>query len=478
MHSEVGRRESLSMEGAIAIRSEIRTCLQQKGYTLRSFADLSGVTVSYLSTLLNVDKIKPISVRYIDVIASALGQPEGWLYELYVEECFVTGSPHRSRIKPFLLRCVEIGLTDCIIVVLSRMLEDLNQLELVFEIAEELHNADKPKEAVPFYECIVENEKYQHSERLAISHYRLFRAALGQNLEKNREAAIRFAPFRNRLPVNYQLDGYYKLTGTSFNQHKWDEVEVYADEFQIVVKAACNDKIRRLESKKKAEPLVTDHPFVFYYGYSYLMKSLALQKQKKYKEAKAYIYKYNDLSWMKGMDKKNQKQVEQFKLWAEGNMYTLDILTNKRSVIPRYIQYLKEHPDEILAGLLTILESANNYDFFVDELLEEFREQISKFNKLSDKTHRTYYFSFLHELAIYNFKNERMHQGLNCTLHSLRLAIIMNNDSDFKQCVTMFELNKKFATAEQKNEYESIIKEEGNDEKFSNCSSRSGFWVN
>ncbi len=393
MHFEVGRRESLSMEGAIAIRSEIRTCLQQKGYTLRSFADLSGVTVSYLSTLLNVEKIKPISVRYIDVMASTLGQPEGWLYELYVEECFVTGSPHRSRIKPFLLRCVEIGRKDCIAVVLSRMLEDLNQLELVFEIAEEIHNADKPKEAIPFYECIVENEKYQHSERLAISHYRLFRAALGQNLEQNREAAIRFAPFRNRLPVNYQLDGYYKLTGTSFNQHKWDEVEVYADEFQIVVKAAYNDKIRRLESKKKAEPLVTDHPFVFYYGYSYLSKSTALQKKGEYEEAKKYISAYADLSWMQGLNADDRKQIEQFKLWAVGNRYTLDLLSGNMAVIPGYIKYLKEHPDEILAGLLTILESANKYGFLVDETLEEFREHTLGFDQRNDMTHRTYLFS-------------------------------------------------------------------------------------
>lgn len=420
------------MEGVIAIRLEIRKSLQERKCTIRSFARLSGITASYLSQLLNIERIKPISVRYMDVIAKTLDQPEGWLYELYVDECFVTGNPHRSRVKPFLLRCVELGKIDNLKSVLSRMLEDLSEIELVFEIAEELHGNGKQKEAVPFYECVVENEKYQHSERLAISHYRLFRAALGDDLEKNREAAIRFAPFRDRLPINYQLDGYYKLTGTSFNLHKWEEVETYVDEFRVVVKAIYNEKVRRLESKKKCEPLVTEHPFVFYYGYTYLMKSIAFQKREQYEEAKKYISYYADLSWMQGLDEENLKQVQQFKLWAEGNNFTVDLLMGNKGVIPKYVQYLKEHPKEILAGLLTLLESANKHEFSIDEILEDFREQISEWDGRNDMTHRTYCFSFLHELAIYNFKHLRIHQGLNCTLQCLNLSLNMNNGGTSK----------------------------------------------
>ncbi len=62
-------------------------------------------------------------------------------------------------------------------------------------------------------------------------------------------------------------------------------------------------------------------------------------------------------------------------------------------------------------------------------------------------------------------------------MHSLILSIIMNNDSDFKQSVTMFEFYKESASPEQKKEYEKIVKEEWNREKVSNYSSHSGFWT-
>jgi hypothetical protein len=123
----------------------------------------------------------------MDLITKALGYPEGWLYELYIDECFYEGKGHWKRIKPFLLRCVELGREDCIQKVLSRLTEDLSYVPTIFELAEELHEAGKKKEFIPFYECVIENERYRYSERLAISQYKRFKACTMSDLEKSLE---------------------------------------------------------------------------------------------------------------------------------------------------------------------------------------------------------------------------------------------------------------------------------------------------
>lgn len=141
------------MEHAPTIRSTIETELKQRGYTFSSFSKISGINRGTFSTMLNSNPPKPISVRQMDLITKALGYPEGWLYELYIDECFHEGKGHWKRIKPFLLRCVELGRKECIQKVLSRLTEDLSYVSTVFEFAEELHKGGR-KRKLPLFTSV------------------------------------------------------------------------------------------------------------------------------------------------------------------------------------------------------------------------------------------------------------------------------------------------------------------------------------
>ncbi|MDT2288008.1 hypothetical protein P7H17_20800 [Paenibacillus larvae] len=55
------------------------------------------------------------------------------------------------------------------------------------------------EESLLFYEEVIEEEKFNHSERLAISHYRVFRASIGSDADENFKAVIRFEGFRKNL---------------------------------------------------------------------------------------------------------------------------------------------------------------------------------------------------------------------------------------------------------------------------------------
>ncbi|MEK4430712.1 DNA-binding protein [Paenibacillus sp. FSL M7-0802] len=451
------------MENATTIRSEIEKELKLGGYTFNSFGQATGLNRGIFSAMLNGNPPKPISVRQMDLITKAFNYPEGWLYDLYVDECFYDGRPHWKRVKPFLIRCVEVGNLRCVEKVLSRLMEDLNHIPTIFTLAEELYEEGKLKEAIPFYECVIENEKYQHSERLAISHYRIFSISVSESMERNLEAALRFVPFRNRVPLEYHLDGLLKLSNLYFNLHQWKETERYADELRALATIVCKSR----ETNKKNVTLKTERHLVVYYGQGYLIKGNALEKQEKYEEAMKYISGYADLSWFENLGEIGQKEVQKFTLWANANQLNLKILMGDTGSLPIYIQFLKNNPPEILLGLLTIVESANKHGFLIENILQQFSRELNSFNdELSMET--SYYepsFSyhtyadFCYQLTIYMFNSHSYENGIYYVLKCLRKCLQINNKEKFMICTAIFGKFRAQATKDQISEYESIMEE-------------------
>ncbi|MET3210927.1 UNVERIFIED_CONTAM: transcriptional regulator with XRE-family HTH domain [Paenibacillus sp. PvR008] len=362
------------MEHTPTIRSKIETELKQRGYSFSSFSKISGINRGTFSTMLNSNPPKPISVRQMDLITKALGYPEGWLYELYIDECFYEGKGHWKRIKPFLLRCVELGRQDFIQKVLSRLTEDLSYVPTIFELAEELHKAGKEKGTVPFYECVVENEKYYHSERLAISQYRLFCYSLNNDLENNRQQATKFAPYRKNLPENYQLDALLKLANVYYQVNDCETTIQYAKELEVISTNIYHQQIHAKLKKREVKPLNTERHLIAYYGQAYLMQGNAREKQGLYEEAMEFIPYYADLTGFEGLDEIGILEARRFEMWAEANRLNLEILMGNMTSLPVYVELIKSNPEEILLGLLTIMESANIYNHTIDDILILFAE--------------------------------------------------------------------------------------------------------
>ncbi|MEW4372024.1 DNA-binding protein [Paenibacillus kandeliae] len=448
------------------IRLEIEKGIRQKGHSLSSFGKLAGINRGIISGILNGNPPKSISIRQLDLMAEALGHEEGWMYEYYVDECFINEKADWRRIKAFLMRCTEIGRYDCIQAVLDRLMEDLSNTVSVFGLAEELYEDGKVKESIPFYECVIENEKHQHSERLAIAHYRVFRASIGENTEQNFRAAVRFEPFRDRLPEHFMLDGLLALANLYYVLENWYYLERYGDELNIISQAIYTERQKKFKETGFYEPLQAERRLVVYYGQSYVIKSIALEYLGRYEEAKDYVTKYADLSWFEELDEVGLKEVAKFKSFATANMNNLNLLLGDTSKLDAYVSFLLDNPNEILPSLCVILQAANENNFSIDNILDKLYSKISldqDYYEVTASLNR--YIDLYYQLAIYHYKKSSYGEAIDNTIESLRLSIKISNKSKILDRILIFEQLRKFATDEHLNHYNTIIEEATANEK-------------
>lgn len=440
-----------------SLRSEIERQIKKHGYTLRKLSEITGINQGHLSAILNRNPPRAITIRQLDALATAFGQAPGWLYDLYEEECFSEGKVSRPRLVPYLIRCAEIGRQDCIESIVPKLLENPKHVSILFSVAEQLFETGKRKEAVPFYQHVIDNEKDSHNDRFVLAHYRIFQSLQGTNAEEHWEAVIRFAPYRKRLPEQYQLDALLKLANACFMLQKWNQIETYADELRALAMAVYEDQLRKKQSNKEFEPLKTERHLVVYYGQGFLAKGVALQMQGRYEEAKTYVQGYADLGWFQLLDETGRREVEKFRIWAKANLYTLDLLTGNIDVLPEYVDFLMKYPAEIPAGLLTIMESASKYDITIDHILERFSEEIDRFKQYQDPINigRHYHFRYC---KTYEFKRGRIAKALEETLLCLSLADKMNHYQAFKRCTELFWEHRHQASKQQLSVFEEILK--------------------
>lgn len=444
------------------IRSVINHQLERKGYSLHSFSRRSGINRGTLSAILNGNPPKPISIGQLDLITEALEQPIGSYYPLYVEECIDSDHPNRRRLKAFLHRCAEIGELDCIEQVLSRLTEDLSYLPMIFDMGEELYEEGRRDAARLFYQSVCEYEKYQHSERLAISQYRLFRMNLGEDAESNLRTATWFEPYRNRLPEDLQLDGLLQLANTYYSLQKWTYVVRFAEELQTLARRIYETSWKASSAHQDRE-LRCERHLVVYFGQGYLLKGAALEHLGRYEEALKCVAEYADLSWFEGLDETGLKEVEKFKVWAKANRYNLEILNGNETILPEYIQMLKEHPHEVLPSLRIIVEAANINGFVIDDVLKVFPVNTDLYslypNHYVSAVNKDRFLDLNYQLAIYLLRKQEIEEGLEKLIYALKYAVSLNNKELFMKMIPLFEQHRSFATQEQLQQYESLMGE-------------------
>ncbi|MGQ7277406.1 DNA-binding protein [Brevibacillus thermoruber] len=444
-------------KGHRSLRSEIERHLKERGYTLSKLGELTGINPGHVSEILNSNPPRAITISQLDAMGAAFEQAPGWLYELYEEECFSEGKVSRPRVVPYLVRCAEIGRRDCIESVVSKLLENPKNVSILFSVAEQLFESGNLEKSVPFYQFVIETEKDSYAERFVLSQYRLFRALQGTDSEKTWEAVIRFDPYRKRLPENYQLDALLQLANVCYTLRRWEDVEKYADELRELAHIVYEDQLIKRKSKKSVEALHTERHLVVYYGQGYLLKGIALESQGKYEEAKRYVDAYADLTWFEIMDETGEAEVEKFRLWATANLYTLDMLTGNTDILPDYIRFLDDYPNEILPGLVTIVKSANEFDFSIDSVLEHFAASIAHFYEQQDAISTCHHMQFRYQLANYLFKKGKFTEGLEEILRCLVLSDTMMDYDSFKRCAALFWAHLSHASDQQKSTYQTVI---------------------
>lgn len=450
------------MEMTMTLRSEIERGIAGMGMNFSEFGEWSGINRGIFSAILNSNPPKPISLNQLERIGKALGHEEGWMFELYIEECFYDGRPNRRRVEPFLIRSAELDRIDCIEKVLSRLLEDLKQLEMIFEIGEALYTSGKIKESTVFYQCIVQNEKYHQSERLAVSHYRLFRAALGEDNERNLRAAIEFEPFCDKLPDHHRLDGLMKLVNVYFSMDKYLEAEKYSKElnkFSTIIYKREKEHLLKNHCKINLE---TKYPLVVYYGYGLMCMQNIMVHHSKFEEAEKYIDGYEDLSWFAGLDEAGKKEVEKFRFYAEANRLNLELLKGNYEIVSVCISFVQKNPNELLQFAFSILESANKYKYSADIIFEEFSEQIENYLTQDfehDKGIISYnlYCNICYQSAIYFSEKKDYIQMISYILKGMEMVVKISNKELLIKNISLFEKYRNEALEEQKVHYKKII---------------------
>lgn len=455
------------------IRAELEDYIKSERTTLHRFSETAGVNVGTLSGIINGNR--PIAIGQLDRITAAMGLPEGHFYDLYADECFTSTAPHWRRLRPFLIKCAELEKYDCINVVLSRLLEDLKQIAGIFETAEQMFEKGLKKAAVILYEAVIESERSSHSERLAMSYYRIFQI-FQRDSRRGFKAALQFLPYRYRLPEELALDGLLMLIQVYSFQFNWVEVENYADELS---KLAWTFYERKIWKQPDFKPL---RPLVFYYGRSFLFKSGSFEYRGMYEESKKWIAKYTDLSWFEGMDDEAREEVEQLKMFARANYICVDVKAGNHLRIPEYVSFLEAHPEEIVEGLITLAESANRHNFYIDEVFDKFANEIEKYRKFGrdnwlangasnidyskDPPYVFRYASFFQNYAIYHLRRKSYEEGINNILDSMKMSLqVSGRDLLVNTAMAIFELHRQYASEEQILEYNKLCRRVWEDEK-------------
>lgn len=446
------------MEPTTTIRSFIEDHIRKQGYTLQYFADLSGVNAGTLSAI--IKGTRPIAMAQLDLITQGMNLEPGHFYELYGAECFVESSPHWRRLEPFLQRCAELDKLDCIHRVIQQVTDDRSYISELFEMAEGMFEREQNQAALMLYECVAECEKYQHSERLALCHYRIFTLSLSQDQNQNLRAAVLFEPYINRLDEERQLDAIKDLANTYLALRYYDKLFALADELEQ------KSKVMQVYTTKKNnhDKRITAYPLFVYGVYANLLKASACEGQEKYKEALYYTEVYTDLIKNHESTEEDWIYIDKFKFWTEANTYVYQLLMGDLTVLPTYINYIEKNESEVLPAIINILEVANQLDEDIDEVLHRFGDRInSEINRLQGYTKQVesdLYITFLLKRSIYHFNRGQDSEGMKQLLACLREAVKSNKQQDIIHCVALYERYRmNISTPDYANQYKLIMME-------------------
>ncbi|MGQ8873709.1 transcriptional regulator [Paenibacillus sp. TSA_86.1] len=440
------------------IRSYIEDYLKNEGYKLQQFSEIVEINVGTLSAIIKGTRL--MSMNQLDQITSAMDLEQGYFYEMYGFECFIESAPHWRRLEPFLYRCAELGKLDIIQQVITHVTDDQSYIDELFDVAESLFNKSMNEAALILYKCVAGSEKYQHSERLALCQYRIF--LLHKTLSKydNLNAAVKFEPYIDKLNEEVQLDAIKDLANVYMTIHLWDKVDAWARELERKVEFQLEMQSRRRKNKRR----LTGYPLFTYVAYAHLLIASVYDARKEYENVLKYTEKYLEIVEVENPTEEDQNIIDLFKKWGEGNQYAIRILLGQENVIFPYLGYLENNSEEILTGLLNILEAANQYGFNIDHALKKFEHRINLFDKdFHNKDNYNYqmidhrYRVFYYEMAKYQINQCNYLLGIDALLMCLNLSSSSNDDLMCIKCLDMYGEYRSEANETQIKRYKSVV---------------------
>lgn len=441
------------------VHEEVKDHLKSYNYTIKKLSELTKINIGYLSSFLRGCPRWALTVDQLNAIGRAFEKPMGWLYDSYADEYFKRETISVKQVKAFLITCAEIGKYDCIQLVLPRLLKKTKYINVLFDVAEQLFYKGRQKESVYFYQLVVDNEKIKYRERFTMSHFRLFQILEKENTEALWKSVVSFEPFRKGLSKYLQLDALLQIGSHYRKLHKWEEVGKYSDELMELANLIFNQELfkKKQDNSEGVEMFNQERHLVIYYGEAFLLKAESLEKQGLHEQAKEFLSSYGNLSRFELVDKSGKLEIEKFRKLALINMCRLDILIGNTTILADFVEYLEEHPDELLSSLVTIIESANIHGFLIDTILKRFSVEINSFHNYHDLINVERHLQFRYQLAVYNFTNKRPNSGVTEILKGMTLSTLLDSSKDLLRCVALFEAYRYLASPQQEREFKRIL---------------------
>ncbi|QUL56447.1 helix-turn-helix transcriptional regulator [Paenibacillus tritici] len=446
------------MQHKSTIQAELAAFLKKESYTINQFAGLSGVNSGTLSSIINGNR--PIAMQQLDRITAGMGLPEGTFYELYIDECVVHSTPDWRRLGPFLHRCAELHKLDCIRQVVLIIMDNITYAPLLFDTAEEFYGQGKLEAAALLYEGVADSEKYQHSERLALCQYRLFKIRIGQSPEADFREATRFECFVERLEELDQLGAIQQLADIYISLRHWDKAGILARELHH--KTSIQYELRYYKTRKHKEIKEAQRPLCFYILYSYWLQSKVCEESGEYKQALDYVGMYSDMDWIVEESEEVRQIKEQFTKLGIVYACLYRLMCGELEVIPEYGKYIGTPELGLLDGLLKAVQAANRFHWDTDSLISRFQPLLAQEGMvLGQAASRAdipdNYPVLLYELAVYYLHTERAEQGLAYLFESLEASAALCSVAYVIRSVRLFEQFRPLASAEDQERYKQLI---------------------
>ncbi|WP_106406069.1 helix-turn-helix domain-containing protein [Paenibacillus solani] len=434
------------------IRHEITEFMEDNNMTINQLARLSSINSGSLSSILNGNR--PMSVNQIDRITESMGLTDGHFYDRYIYECIFHTTPDWRRLGAFLERCATLNKLDCLHVAARMTMENITYAPMLFDLAETFYNEEKYKAAAILYECVAESEKFQHSERLALCHYRLFLHSSSDNQETNWQAVVLFEPYIERLNESYQLDAYQNLINIYVSLTQWDKAASLAVRMGSKAMAGYENPHSGYQGR---------HPHIFYILYSYLIRAGHYYECRDYEQALYYVGLYEKPDFIKKPTEDECKIIEQFREWAEANRYLFGLMSGQLDVLKKYVDYVASREDEIFLAICSIMIAANRYQLHVDPILDRFKEHLhyrpqkNQISTISEQVTMSRYTRLLAELGIYYLNSKQYDRGLSYILDSLEYSIRIKSDNGMLRCMGIFEQFRHSSSEEILRRYDELI---------------------
>ncbi|WP_054958543.1 hypothetical protein [Paenibacillus dakarensis] len=245
------------------------------------------------------------------------------------------------------------------------------------------------------------------------------------------------------------LDSAVKMLKLTYSLELWDQLVDLSD--KLYIKTTYLYKNRSSYTYK----IKTERPLVYYYGYSLLMKGLALKELGNYESALQCIDQYANLHWFEELNEVSLDEVQYYQYISEPNRYEILLLSGDFSILNPYVDFLKRNPKEILPGMGSIIKAANTYRQNINHIIHSFSQEINQsiLNSPKELVYTAYHHSFLVQIIKYKIHHAEYVKAIDYTLRLMLSSHLADNDKLYKFALVSFESIRNHATENQLDQF-------------------------